>query len=716
MDGIGFVSTRDDPYVFIDLDHVVDDSGIIEPWAQDLVAEMDTYAERSQSGKGIHIIARGKKPGPRCRAPKVNSKFEMYEHGRFLVCTGNVLPNSPTTVNASQQAIDKIYSQIFGDKPANPTPKAPPRNNHTINISDTELLEKAKSASNGDKFTRLWNGDTSDSSGDHSSADLALCCQLSFWTDNDPARIDSLFRASGLMRPKWDQYRGTQTYGQMTIAKAIAGCNETYSSPKQSVAATPVIASTNGLSAAAASTIPKPVVYSDLYNAELFFATYGQDVHFCEDDDRWYHWTGEIWKRDEIGTLKQMMLGVIRSLYDILPTLGRDEAGAMLRHIKCSESSKSIAGALELVKLLDGITIRADILDSNPWLLTASNGTIDLQTGKLQPFNRDDYITIKLAPMYDPNAKCPRFKQYLDEVLPGDPDTQTFLQRLAGYLVTGKSNLRNCFMLYGKSGTGKSIFVETLASILGEHASPILKSALVQNPHGGSNDRTAVAALWQKRMVTVSEFGSGEHLDEDLLKSLTGSDTLAVRHLYGRQFAAKPRFKMLFATNFIPKFKSVGSDMRDRLRMIPFNQTFYHSYENKSPVRDDELGAKLQLEASGILAWIIRGCLIYQKNGIPESATIKTCTDTCFEEQDPLNEFLEACCALDTNSTTLLQDLWIELIHYCTELDLRMPFADSRRLKTGLQNREGITFGKNRVNAVTVTGLRLTNPHERRVF
>ncbi len=93
------------------------------------------------------------------------------------------------------------------------------------------------------------------------------------------------------------------------------------------------------------------------------------------------------------------------------------------------------------------------------------------------------------------------------------------------------ANLWNCFILFGKAGTGKSIFTETLASILGEHASPLLKSAIVQTPHGGTNDTSAIAALWQKRMVTVSEFSSGEDLDEDLLKTLTGSGEAEVQIL-----------------------------------------------------------------------------------------------------------------------------------------------------------------------------------------
>src|SRR5262249_4228846 len=94
-------------------------------------------------------------------------------------------------------------------------------------LADAELIEHAKSATNGAKFSRLWAGDTSGYPS-QSEADLALCSILAFWTCRDAARIDHLFRQSRLIRPKWDEQHGDDTYGQMTIAKAISGCSEVY--------------------------------------------------------------------------------------------------------------------------------------------------------------------------------------------------------------------------------------------------------------------------------------------------------------------------------------------------------------------------------------------------------------------------------------------------------------------------------------------------------
>ena len=226
FDGIGFVLSESDPYVFIDLDHVIED-GKTEEWASELISAMDTYTELSQSGTGIHIIARAKKPGPRCRIHN-HPKFEIYDNVRLVVFTGKLLSDSPAEIRDAQQAVEEIYFSVFGENQRNVPTKETFWNAQPVEISDHMLIEKAMSAANGDKFGRLWCGNTGDYNGDESSADMALCCMLVFWTQRDPVRIVKLFRESGLMRPKWDEKRGDRTYGEMTIEAAIRQTTEVY--------------------------------------------------------------------------------------------------------------------------------------------------------------------------------------------------------------------------------------------------------------------------------------------------------------------------------------------------------------------------------------------------------------------------------------------------------------------------------------------------------
>jgi len=448
----------------------------------------------------------------------------------------------------------------------------------------------------------------------------------------------------------------------------------------------------------------RSTVYSHVYNAEMFYDVHGENVKYCSDEKMWYVWNTQIWQKDDLGIVKRMMLDCIKTLYSKLSELSRNEAADLIRHIKASENVKAIDGTLDAVKLLDNVTIRADSLNCNPYLLSTLNGTVNLQTGKLQNFNRENMITTQIKVHYDQEAQCERWTRFVDEIFPGDPDTQKYVQRMTGYLLLGSNRRQECYFFFGKPSTGKSVFAETISDILGDHAAPMMKSQLLESPHGGTNDRQGVAATWDKHMVTCSEFSSNDKLDEDLIKSLAGGDGLSVRHIYCKSFTVHPRFKLVLYTNFIPKFKSIGYDMRKRLRIIPFTQTFYSKDEQKYPVRDDDLKDKLLMEQSGILAWAVRGWLDCQEHGNPESVSIKMCTDSCFEEQDSLAEFLEAKCVFDFRREILLKDLWKELQTYYKEQDRRAPFNDSRGLRSSLQNRDGITVKKMH-GAVKIIGL-----------
>ncbi len=220
-DGIGFEFFENDPFTGVDLDHCVE-NGAILPWAQENINRLNSYAELSPSGTGVHIYIEATKPAGRCK----KGNIEIYVKGRFLTITGDHLPNTPITIEKRQEELDGFYAEVF-DKgvlniDAKPIPKALP----APNISDVELIEKAIKAKNGAKFKALWEGDISSYNNDDSSADQALCNILAYWTGKDHKRIDSLFRQSRLYRDKWDERRGEQTYGDITIEKAIEGEKE----------------------------------------------------------------------------------------------------------------------------------------------------------------------------------------------------------------------------------------------------------------------------------------------------------------------------------------------------------------------------------------------------------------------------------------------------------------------------------------------------------
>lgn len=229
FDGIGFV--LGDGWAGIDLDDVRNSSTgkIVAPWAADLIERAGTHADVSPSGTGVKLFGRGAWAGDWHKKPHPSGvgEIEVYDSGRFFCVTGTPLGENP--VGDIQPTLDGL-APLFGPALASaPAGDATPPAVVGVSTTDDEIIERAHRAKNGDKFARLWDGDTTDYGGDDSRADLALCSLLAFWCGPDADRIDRLFRRSGLMRAKWDTKRKGSTYGAGTVAKAIASTTEFYS-------------------------------------------------------------------------------------------------------------------------------------------------------------------------------------------------------------------------------------------------------------------------------------------------------------------------------------------------------------------------------------------------------------------------------------------------------------------------------------------------------
>jgi primase-polymerase (primpol)-like protein len=268
--GLGYVFSEADPFVGIDFDACVDaTTGELAPWAQQSVHDFASYTEITPSSTGLHIIVEGTLP------PKGRKKghIEMYSYARFFTMTGWHLDETPGTIEARPGPLAALWGQLFGPHVGervwaldaqgtitNPTPwtireiaYAPSGEPYALFVEgdtgrpllqcevvtgnqghaaplvlgDTTIIQKATAAANKDKLLRLAQGNWQQDYASQSEGDLAFCCMLAFWTTN-PDQIDRLFRTTGLLRAKWDEQRGTATYGQRTIAEALARQTEHY--------------------------------------------------------------------------------------------------------------------------------------------------------------------------------------------------------------------------------------------------------------------------------------------------------------------------------------------------------------------------------------------------------------------------------------------------------------------------------------------------------
>jgi primase-polymerase (primpol)-like protein len=223
LDGVGFVFASACPFAGVDLDDGRDPAtGELDGWAAEIVSHLASYAEVSPSGTGAKLILRGRLRGRRRRAGPV----EVYDRGRFFTITGHRLPGVPPSVEPRQQALDELYNRLFPDASAATHACVLPATD-----DDAELIRRASSALDGALFQSLWEGDWEGRYLSQSEADLALCGRLAFWCGPDARRIDRLVRCSSLMRPKWDERRGSGTYGARTIAKALSSVGGTRAAP-----------------------------------------------------------------------------------------------------------------------------------------------------------------------------------------------------------------------------------------------------------------------------------------------------------------------------------------------------------------------------------------------------------------------------------------------------------------------------------------------------
>jgi putative DNA primase/helicase len=372
---------------------------------------------------------------------------------------------------------------------------------------------------------------------------------------------------------------------------------------------------------------------NDLYgNADRFVQIFGQDVHWCESRGKWYVWDGCIWQPDAVREVQRMAELTMRAM---LKELAEDEHGSKWA-AKCNRDAKHPREMLEAVKHRTAIPIEQ--LDRHPWLLGVRNGVIDLKTGALLPHDRRHLITTLCPAEYDPEARCPRWDEFLLEIMGGNVEMGAALQRLAGYFLTGDISVQILPIFYGKGGNGKNVFLDTIMGIMGPHAEEApdgLVTAKVNEEHP-----TEIADLYGKRLVVASETEENKKLRIGLVKKITGNKYLKGRFMRQDYFQFERTHKTVLVTNNKPVVTETSHAIWRRLRLIPFTVTIP---EDK---QDRQLTEKLVAEWPGILAWAVRGCLAWQAHQcdleFPEQ--VQAATEEYRGDSDHVVDFISERC------------------------------------------------------------------------
>ncbi|HZV03174.1 MAG TPA: phage/plasmid primase, P4 family, partial [Planctomycetota bacterium] len=405
---------------------------------------------------------------------------------------------------------------------------------------------------------------------------------------------------------------------------------------------------------------PKPseVRLTDLGNARRLVRLHGRDLRFSATAGGWFTWTGQRWRRDETGEAERRAKSVPAEIFAEASELmsrastaaDEDERKKLANRAQelaawamKSESEPRLRALLALAESEPGIPVLAEDLDRDPFLLNVANGTIDLNTGELRPHRREDLIT-KLAPVaFDSAARLDRWTRFIDGVTGGKVELARFLQRLVGYALTGSTSEQVLALLYGTGANGKSTFLETLREVLGDYALQAnFGTFLAAKDEGGP--RNDVARLRGARLVTAIETKEGGRLNEGLVKTLTGGDTVTARFLYREEFEFVPSFKLFLASNHKPAIKGTDLGMWRRIRLVPFVVTFRENDPNPLLRKDPALREALRAELPGVLRWAVEGALAWKREGLGLPDQVRAATEGYREEQDTLGTFLAERC------------------------------------------------------------------------
>jgi putative DNA primase/helicase len=375
---------------------------------------------------------------------------------------------------------------------------------------------------------------------------------------------------------------------------------------------------------------PEAVTVTEDSAALEFAARYRDELRFDHDVGKWFRWNGKVWEREHT-----------KLAFEWSRQLARELAGTVAKSKQLSRTTFA-AGVERFAQADRALAVTIGIWDGDPWLLNTQSGTVDLRSGVRWPHKRDNHLT-KIAGVA-PGGAAPTWLAFLDRVTDGNQELIDYLQRMAGYCLTGSTKEHALFFLYGTGANGKSTFLNAITGALGDYHRP----APIETFTASNGDRhpTDLAGLRGARLVTAIETEEGRRWAESRIKTLTGGDKISARFMRQDFFDYTPQFKLLIAGNHKPGLRSVDEAIRRRFNLVPFTVTI------PPKERDKELGEKLQNELPGILAWMIAGCMAWQKCGLAPPKVVTDATAAYLEAEDALVAWLEECCEHTETFTT----------------------------------------------------------------
>lgn len=406
------------------------------------------------------------------------------------------------------------------------------------------------------------------------------------------------------------------------------------------------------------STLAKEIDKTQLGIADRFAKAYQDDFKYVEGMG-WYSWTGKHWKQDESYALRAMRK-IIEQILELAKNLEKQAIDIKYTNdesqqpkVKALEkeakeykalaqrhmTANGLSEALKAARINQNMRSEFSVFDTHKMLLNCSNGTLNLQSGDLMPHQKSDLLTKMINVEYNPDATCPTWLKFIDDIMLSDNELTEYLQRIIGICLTGSTHEHGFFVLHGNGSNGKSTFITTIQKLLGCYAQEVKTELLlrggISNAHGPTEE---LAKLVGARLATANETDQGKKLSESIVKAMTGGDKITARRLHQKPFEFIPEFKLFLRTNHKPDVDGTDEGIWRRIKLIPFDAEF------KAGKADIRLPEKLEAELPGILTWAIKGLHKYLAidgtGGLIEPPKVKEAIEQYRDDQNVFSAFL----------------------------------------------------------------------------
>ncbi len=374
---------------------------------------------------------------------------------------------------------------------------------------------------------------------------------------------------------------------------------------------------------------------------------YHDHLRYCKELGGWFVWQGEgRWEQTaESSGVYEMVRDVIRRMRAEADQTGDGERrAAMHKHVTLTQKWERMRAVVNMAQTKREVIARSYQFDEMADLLNCPNGTINLKTGQVHDNRPEHYLTKQVPVLYNPEATCPLFDQFMDDIFASDPELIDYVWRAIGYSLTGHISEQVLFFCYGGGANGKSTLFDVLQKLLGDYAACAAPNLVVETK--GDRHPTEIADLRGRRFVYCMETGENKYLAEDLVKRLTGGDVIKARFMHGNFFSFVPTHKLWLSANHKPVIRGTDFAIWRRIPLIPFTVKFVDAELAKEGdrIKDRDLPLKLAAELPGILTKGVRAAQQWYEVGLQWPQSVRAAVDEYREEQDVIGAFLEERC------------------------------------------------------------------------